>query len=227
MEEKIKELGNKRHKFNKDRFDKIPEERRTKILDSAIIEFACNGFKGTNINNVAKKAGISIGSLYSYFNSKEDLFLTVVEKLLSVLEGVLEEIDVVNDDIFEIINQLFIKAHDYAVTYPEMNQIYLDMSTHSLTKLSNQVSGRLETITVNLYKKVIEKAKAEGKINDEIDERMLAFCLDNLIMMFQFSFTSNYYKERMLIFLGEEMVEDHKEMIRHLMTFIISAIAPK
>lgn len=229
MEEKIKDEGKdkKKQKFHKERFEKIPEERRKKIMDAALSEFATNGFRGTNINKVAEKAGISIGSMYSYFESKDDLFLTVVEQLLSVLEDALREIDVVKGDIRTIVEQLFIRAHDYAVTYPEMNQIYLDVTTQSLSNLSSRVSGKLESVTVNLYREVIERAKAQGTVGDRIDEGIMAFCLDNLIMMFQFSFTSDYYRERMQIFLGEEIMADEEKMIKGMTDFVIGAVSPK
>lgn len=219
-------MTERQQRFYKDRFEVISEEKRNQILDAAIEEFAHNGFNGTNINKVAKRAKISIGAMYSYFDSKDDLFLTVVEKLLSVLERVLKEVDV-DKDIFEIIEQLFFKAHYYAINYPVLNQIYLDMSTHSLSKLSGKVSGRLETITKDLYLDVIRKAKANNKINQDINERMLSFIVDNLIMMFQFSYTSDYYKERMKIFLGKDLFEDEKKQIEEIMKFIKIAVRPE
>lgn len=219
-------MTERQQRFYKDRFEVISEEKRKQILDAAIEEFAHNGFNGTNINKVAKRAKISIGAMYSYFDSKDDLFLTVVEKLLNVLEMALKDVDV-DRDIFEIIEQLFFRAHDYAINYPVLNQIYLDMSTHSLSKLSRKVSGRLETITKKFYLDVIAKAKANNKINQDINERMLSFIVDNLIMMFQFSYTSDYYKERMKIFLGKDLFEDENKQIEEIIKFIKMAVSPE
>jgi AcrR family transcriptional regulator len=55
-------------------FDKIPKEKRDRILSVAIKEFADNGFENTSIQQIAKKAGISVGSVYKYFENKETLF---------------------------------------------------------------------------------------------------------------------------------------------------------
>ena len=142
-----------RMKFHKDRFSVISEEKREQILTAAIKEFAMNGFNGTSINKVAKRAKISIGAMYSYFDSKDDLFLTVVEKLFCVLELAIKDVDV-NRNIYEVIEELFYRAHNYAITYPEMNQVYLDFSTQSLSNLSNKVSKRLESISRNMYQDV-------------------------------------------------------------------------
>lgn len=212
-----------RQKFHKDRFDVITKEKQMQIIEAAIEEFADNGFNGTNINKIAKRAKISIGAMYSYFESKDELFLTVVGYLLDVLSKVLSEVDL-ESDVLDIIKSLFYKAHDYAVLYPQVNQVYLDFSTHSLSSLSNRVSKDLETITKNLYYEVINNAKAKGQMDKDLDVGILSFIVDNLLMMYQFSYTSDYYKERMKIFVGE--TEDHHAQIEKMMYVIEKMIKP-
>ena len=41
-----------------------------------------------------------------------------------------------------------------------------------------------------------------GIVRADVDERVFAYCIDNIFMMYQFSFSSNYYKERLNIYLG-------------------------
>lgn len=211
--------------FYKKTFEKISEERRRKIFNVSIIEFAANGYNGTNINVIAKKAGISIGSMYSYFASKEDLFLTIVDNASQILENALKEVDIDEGDIFWIFEQLLQVAQNYAKTYPEMNQIYLDITTQGLSSLANRLSHKLEEITAELYRDVIERAKIRGVINADIDAHILSFCLDNLVVMYQFSFTSDYYKERMRIFLGDDIPSDDERVIKGIMKFVRKAIS--
>ena len=52
-------------KFTKKTFDHLPEEKQQLILSTATREFAQNGYERTNINVIAEKAGISVGSLYN------------------------------------------------------------------------------------------------------------------------------------------------------------------
>ncbi|MGL1890553.1 MAG: TetR/AcrR family transcriptional regulator [Spirochaetaceae bacterium] len=210
-------------KFYKDRFKNIPLEKQEGILTAAVEEFAKNGFNGTSINKVAKHANISIGALYSYFDSKDDLFLTIVEKMFNALSSILDTIDT-SKDFFSIVEQMFYSAHDYATKYPLLNQIYLDMSTQSLTNISKKISGTLETVTRDLYLEVIKNARDSGQINLDIDDRILSFLLDNLIVVYQFSFTSEYYKGRMQIFLGSTFAEDYHDQIKEIMKFIQNAL---
>ena len=210
--------------FYKSTFEKISEDKKEKIFEVAISEFASNGYSSTNINTIAKKAGISIGSMYSYFASKEDLFLTIVDEGFHLLEKALEEVHVDEGDIFEIIERLFRITREYAENYPEMNQLYLDLSTQGLSGLSSRLSCQMESITARLYTQILRKAKEQGTISPDIDEQLVSFCLDNLLVMFQFSFTSDYYKERMKIFLGDDGVKDEERIIKGIMKFVRKAL---
>lgn len=215
----------KRLKFYKNAFEKTTEDRRQKVFDVAVSEFAANGYNATNINVIAKKAEISIGAMYSYFASKEDLFLTIVDQGFHLLETALKEIDAKDGDIFALFEKMLRAARDYAINYPEMNQIYLDLSTQGLSKYSRRLSHQLESITAELYGSVLVRSKQKGLIDPDADLRLVSFCLDNLIVIFQFSFTSDYFKERMKIFLGEEAVNDEEKIIQGILNFVKKALS--
>lgn len=212
-------------KFHKSTFEKISEEKKQRIMNIAIAEFAANGYNASNINVIAKKAEISIGSMYSYFASKEDLFLTIVDSCFHLLESVLYSIDVNEGDIYYILEKLLRASRDYAIKYPEFNQIYLDVTTQGLSKFSNKLSHKLEEITANLYVEVLNHARENNLINKEIDQNVISFCIDNLILMFQFSYTSDYYKERMKIFTGYDDVDDEENIINEILKFIRNALS--
>jgi AcrR family transcriptional regulator len=61
------------------RFEKLPLERRLRILDTAGRVFAERGFDNASINAILEQAGVSKGAAYYYFDSKEDLFWTAVQ----------------------------------------------------------------------------------------------------------------------------------------------------
>ena len=54
--------------------EQMREERRKQILDSALAVFSRKGFHASNVSDVAAHAGVSQGTIYWYFNSKEELF---------------------------------------------------------------------------------------------------------------------------------------------------------
>ncbi len=54
------------------------DEKARQILDGARIVFLRDGFDGASMNDVAKAAGVSKGTLYAYHQSKEDLFVALI-----------------------------------------------------------------------------------------------------------------------------------------------------
>lgn len=56
-----------------EQFQKIREEKKALIFDAALHQFAEEGIHSSSISKIAKKAGISKGLIYNYFESKEDL----------------------------------------------------------------------------------------------------------------------------------------------------------
>ncbi len=69
------------------RFAKLPPAQQEAILSAALDEFAAHGFHDASLNRVIEAAGISKGSMYYYFDGKEDLFAHVTrvefERLLT------------------------------------------------------------------------------------------------------------------------------------------------
>lgn len=56
-----------------EKFNEIRETTKQKIMEVALELFANEGYYPTSISKIAKKAGISKGLMYNYFESKEDL----------------------------------------------------------------------------------------------------------------------------------------------------------
>ena len=61
------------------------------ILDSAERRFLQYGFHGTTVEEIAEAADVSVGSIYVHFQSKEGLYLALVERALEVEERYMDE----------------------------------------------------------------------------------------------------------------------------------------
>src|SRR2546425_811623 len=55
-------------------------ETRRRLVDAAIDAVAKKGFHGATVDDIAERAGFSVGAIYSNFGSKDDLFLAVLDK---------------------------------------------------------------------------------------------------------------------------------------------------
>jgi len=69
------------------------EQRRTQILERALGVFAEKGYHGASISDVVKAAGVARGTFYLYFDSKEAVFLDLLDDLLSTLRASVGGVD--------------------------------------------------------------------------------------------------------------------------------------
>jgi AcrR family transcriptional regulator len=63
---------------SKEQYDEIRKQKKQLIMDSALELFAENGFHATSMSQVAKKAGISKGLAYNYFESKQEILDDII-----------------------------------------------------------------------------------------------------------------------------------------------------
>jgi len=74
------------------RSDEAKDERRSALLHAALDEFFEKGFAATRMTDIARRAHLSKGTLYLYFDSKEAMFRALVETLASPNLEVIEQI---------------------------------------------------------------------------------------------------------------------------------------
>ena len=59
---------------------RVDSAKRRQIIDGARRMFLAQGFDAASMNDIAREAGVSKGTLYVYFKSKEELFEAIVEE---------------------------------------------------------------------------------------------------------------------------------------------------
>lgn len=205
-------------------FARLPDDKRRRVLDHARRVFARDGFAGTNVNEIAAGAGISVGALYKYFRTKEDLFLTLIEEAHATLERVLSGIAEPEGGLLQKIESVLAAAIEFSEREPELVQIYLDCTTQNLAPLAAKLSRNIETISATTYRRLVELAKARGEIAADVDPAFAAFCLDNLFLIVQFSYGSRYFRERLRVFTGEDMPERRADVVAGVAAFAKRAL---
>ena len=70
----------------------MADDKRQAILEAAIYTFARKGFHATRISDVAERAGIGKGTVYLYFDSKEDLLISILQSYVDEAMALAEEL---------------------------------------------------------------------------------------------------------------------------------------
>jgi AcrR family transcriptional regulator len=96
-------------------------EKKDRIVKTAFNLFDRKSFQDVNIRLIAREAGVSIGTIYAYFQDKKDIFIAVQElyrdemyqRLFNVIQEELDATDKLEDGIYAVIIALrdFFRAH--------------------------------------------------------------------------------------------------------------------
>lgn len=123
------------------------EYRIESLLSAAMEEFIENGYEGTSIDSIAKKAGVSKGAFYYHFPNKEVLLMEVNKKLCDpIMEMIKKALS--NKSAIDGLKQYIKEYITYWITRPnEMSFLFLSMSK------------ALETPSlINYYKEYIKQS---------------------------------------------------------------------
>ncbi|BBB59314.1 hypothetical protein UNDKW_1041 [Undibacterium sp. KW1] len=91
----------------KPKWERRKDARPQELLAAALDLFVERGFAATRLDDVARAAGVSKGTLYLYFSSKEELFKAVVREsivpLIGEAEGVIDQFEGSSEELFRLI----------------------------------------------------------------------------------------------------------------------------
>jgi len=165
--------------------------------------------------------------MYSYFSSKEDLFSTVAHYAAETLKAVLDEIMLSEDDLLCKLEKIIKAIQLNSRTNLLLTKLYGQLTAENRPDLISQIVLDIESVSANLYTSFLEKAQKEKIIREDINIKLFAFFLDNLFVSLQFSYSCEYYKERLKIFTSEDIFDDDDLVAEQLMKFIKSAFLVK
>lgn len=206
---------------------KIPEEKLQALRNTGISEFASKGLDGANINVIARKAGVSVGTIYNYFGTKENFFTACLEQAMKDLETALMEASAGDVPLLTRADRLIRAVQSYSRENIDVIRLYNEITSSSGNKMAGSLARKIESISSSAYKKTIREAARKGEIRSDVNVEYLAFFFDNLLTTLQFSYACPYYKERLKIYCGEEGLKDDDLMRKNLLAFMDAAFDPK
>ena len=151
-------------------------QRKNEILDAAQELFYSRGYEQTPVNSIIDKVGISKGTFYHYFQSKEQLLDSLAERVTNQVLAHLEKImDKPNLDAIAKLNLMFAgsaswKAANREVIIALMNAMYNDNNILMRKKLT----ARSVAVASPIMTRIIHQGIDEGVFNtsfpDDISE---------------------------------------------------------
>ncbi len=135
-----------------------------RILAAAQVRFLADGVEATSLRNIAKDADTTIGMVYYYYTTKDDLFLAIVEEPYQAFLVDLEAILASKRNFQERLGGFFSRIGDMSNAEREMVQLIV---RESLT--SNERRDRLKRRFLRGHLPLILRAILEAVASKEVD----------------------------------------------------------
>lgn len=204
-------------------YKKLDDGTLVNIMETGIDEFAGKGFSKANMSDIAGKSGVSVGVIYKYFGGKDKFFLECLDHSLDLLDEVLQDAAKDAEDISSCIRKVVYALIRHSRLHSNYNAMYHEITSGGFRKDTADFAAEIEKRSADVYRRIIQSAQECGAVGNETDPGILAFFFDNLLMMMQFSYSCEYYKERMKIFCGEDIDNDEK-IAESLISFMEAAL---
>ncbi len=170
--------------------------RRRQIVDAAVELFFAKGFHKTTTRQIARAAGISIGSLYEYIACKEDILYLVCDAIHAEIEkGVSEALERARagiNPLAEVIREYFLVCHRMS---DHILLIYQE--TQSLPTRWRKVVLENEIRITGLFTRILVQLMESGHLA-ALDDRALDLIAHNITVLghmwtFRRWFLANHY----------------------------------
>lgn len=150
---------------------KISEEQRQTrkqvILDSALELFSTKGYFPTSITDIAIHAAVSKGAIYTYFKSKEEIFLTLADNLHNISDRNKQFMNHINEGNLSLSEKLLSLWDDITAQWTEENLVFARLQYEVLLEASKspelkQMMMARSKESLQLVQKIIHESIGES-----------------------------------------------------------------
>lgn len=164
-----------------ERKEREKEHRNKSIIDAAQKVFFEKGLLLSTMDEIAEQAELAKGTLYLYYHSKEDLYLTVMMRGLSILKGMFQS---VIDRNLSVVRTLLELSFTYTEFFESNKNYFRMLHFFNTPQFHKQVSeemmqscDRFNQSLWTMVTTIIERGMREGKLRTELNPIEIAIIM--------------------------------------------------
>lgn len=144
-------------------FLELDEEKKTKIFEAALEEFASHGYEKSSTNQIVKECGISKGSLFKYFENKDDLYFYLIETVaLEITAYIKARTKFEGKDFKESIIEYSKAEISYYIENPLKGRFMIRLA-YDRGEVEEKVHKRFGNFSNNVYTDFMKDTQFKGK----------------------------------------------------------------
>ena len=148
------------------------EEKRRLLLAAAVRVFARKGYHASRVGDIAEEAGVAYGLLYHYFQSKEEVLLTVFRETWRALIATIRSVEEAGDPPREQLRKVAEILLRSWRRDPDLVRVLVLEVTRS-----QHLPGEMDEIVESFaaIQEIIERGQADGTIRADLDARLASY----------------------------------------------------
>lgn len=160
------------------------EARPSDIVAAALLVFGEKGFAGAKIEEIARRAGVSKGTVYLYFEAKSDIFRAVVQQAISPNIAALEAMVLQLDLPFSEMVRMLLPHFAELVTQRPIGAVVKMVigESRNFPELARVWYDEVISKGIALLSALVERAQQRGEIGP-VEPRACAFSLMGPMLM--------------------------------------------
>lgn len=146
-------------------------QKRQLLLESALDVFSIYGYAGASLDEIARLSNMHKSNIFYYYESKEALYIEVLNQVLQKWLTPLLELEVEKDPVTALTEYIYQKI-ELAREQPKASRLFALEIIQGAQNISSTLKGPLKKLFKRKVK-VIEQWQEQGKISSQLDAELL------------------------------------------------------
>ena len=159
----------------------LVEDKRARIVDVAVELFISKGYHPTTTREIARAANFSIGSLYEYVTSKEDILYLVCDSIHNEIESSLREELTEGATALETLERA-IRGYLHVCDAMQDSILLIYRDTASLASDSQRFVLKNEERITNIFERILEEGAGTGSFRLK-DTKAVQLMAHNIVVL--------------------------------------------
>ena len=205
-------------------FSLLDEKKQKKVYRAAVEEFSLKGYSNASVNSIVQNAGISKGSLFTYFKTKSSLFdglaSIAIDKVKDYLRTVRNDTSEMN--IIQRLEMFLRSGFSFIDKHPRLTRIYFNLLYSGDTPFGGKRLQKIHAESREFLAEFLQKSVKKGDLGPDLDVKRISFLINAMFEQVLRAYYIEYMAQGLGLHEGKE--EELKQWIETTMGFIKNGI---
>ena len=198
----------------KQTFFNLSQEKREKIEQAALNEFAEYGYDNSNMNRIVASSQIAKGSFYQYFDDKKDVYLYLMDSLanrkIELFRSLICAIE--QNSLLHNLREMFRIGLEFANSDPKFFKLSQN-SVYKNPELLQEFNEKYNPVALDIFGKMLENARKKGELRVDVNIPLISSFISALVS-----------KATLDLIAGAAQKETREAVVEELIRFIECAV---